>query len=413
MSAFFGLRRAAHGAVSAMALLALTSGAAAQAIADDPRQGDGRVSSFYRWSEAVPQAPGRMLRSEPLPQELHLAEAGRQLRILYTSTDGVGGKAVLPVSGAIFLPKGPAPKGGWPVVAWAHGTVGMADICAPSWAGRSYRDVRYLNQWLARGYAVVATDYQGLGTPGPHPYLNTRPEAYSVLDAVRAALGAGLGLGKAVVVVGQSQGAGAAVATAAFAHAYAPDVKLLGVVATGVPNLSPAGLAATPAGDPDKADPTLAYLFYIGLMAGQTRPDFDPARLFTPAALPILDQARTSCVLSLESDVALAKLTRRAALQPEAIPAALVPLLPALIYPTLKLGVPLFVGTGTRDEDVAPESQVALVKAICATGGTVVAKSYPEDHSGTLTQSFPDASRFVADLFAGHAIASTCEATKS
>ena len=51
-------------------------------------------------------------------------------------------------------------------MAWAHGTVGIADKCAPSWAGRSQRDVDYLNHWLGQGYVVVASDYQGLGVPG-------------------------------------------------------------------------------------------------------------------------------------------------------------------------------------------------------------------------------------------------------
>jgi hypothetical protein len=70
-------------------------------------------------------------------------------------------------------------------MAWAHGTVGIADVCAPSWAGRSERDITYLNHWLDQGYAVVASDYQGLGTGGGHPYLIARPEASSVLDSVR------------------------------------------------------------------------------------------------------------------------------------------------------------------------------------------------------------------------------------
>ena len=56
--------------------------------------------------------------------------------------------------------------------------------------GPDERDAAYLNAWLQQGYAIVATDYQGLGTPGPHPYLAVRPEAYSVLDSARAVLAA-------------------------------------------------------------------------------------------------------------------------------------------------------------------------------------------------------------------------------
>jgi len=160
----------------------------AQVPKPDPLQGDGRVSEFYSWSGELSGPPGRLLRSEPLPATLGLANAARQERILYTSTDGIEGKSLIAISGALFIPKGTPPQEGWPLLAWAHGTVGIADICAPSWQARSYRDVRYLNEWLSQGFAIVATDYQGLGTPGPHPYLKVRPDAYSVLDSVRAVL---------------------------------------------------------------------------------------------------------------------------------------------------------------------------------------------------------------------------------
>src|SRR3954467_6050403 len=90
------------------------------------------------------------------------------------------------------------------------------------------------SSWLKAGFAVVATDYQGLGTPGGHPYLATKPEGYSVLDSVRAVRDRN-GLGDRALLVGQSQGAGAAFATAAVAASYAPDVKLIGTVATGLP----------------------------------------------------------------------------------------------------------------------------------------------------------------------------------
>ncbi|MCA3860353.1 MAG: alpha/beta hydrolase, partial [Burkholderia sp.] len=124
--------------VSALALPSLVSLAASpgHVPAPDPLQGDGRVSAFYAWDRDIPATPGVLLRSEPLPAELGLASAARQLRILYASTDGVGGHTPIAVSGALFVPRGTPPAGGWPLVAWAHGTFGMADICAPSWFGR-------------------------------------------------------------------------------------------------------------------------------------------------------------------------------------------------------------------------------------------------------------------------------------
>ena len=134
-----------------------------------PAHGDAGVSDFYAWKEKVPRVPGRLLRQEPLPDQLMLTNAAKGLRVLYTSTDGIDGKSPIAVSGAIYPPKGTPPAGGWPIVAWAHGTTGTADVCAPSWMERGTRDTDYLNAWLGQGYAVVASDYQGLGTPGGHP----------------------------------------------------------------------------------------------------------------------------------------------------------------------------------------------------------------------------------------------------
>ena len=85
-----------------------------------------------------------------------LTNAAKGLRVLYTSTDGIDGKTGIAVSGAIYVPNGTPPAGGWPVIAWAHGTTGTADVCAPSWMPRAKRDTDYLNAWLAQGYAVVA-----------------------------------------------------------------------------------------------------------------------------------------------------------------------------------------------------------------------------------------------------------------
>jgi hypothetical protein len=148
---------------------------AVRAPAPDPRQGDGGVSAFYAWTDDIPNRPGQMLRTEPLDARLGLASAGRQMRILYSSTNGTDGTTPVAVSGAFFLPPGTPPAGGWPLIAWAHGTTGVANVCARSWQRRSERDARYLNTWLQQGYAIVATDYQGLGTPGPHPSWRCAP----------------------------------------------------------------------------------------------------------------------------------------------------------------------------------------------------------------------------------------------
>ena len=79
----------------------------------DPFVGDGRVSAFYVWGDAVPRTPGKLLRQEPLPENLMLGNASKGVRVLYTSRDGLDNKTPIAVSGAVFFPKGVAPNGGW------------------------------------------------------------------------------------------------------------------------------------------------------------------------------------------------------------------------------------------------------------------------------------------------------------
>jgi pimeloyl-ACP methyl ester carboxylesterase len=393
----------------AATLMLSAASAAAQSPPLDPLQGDGRVSAFYRWTEPVAGKPGQLLNSEPLPSELDLSEAGIQKRILYTSTDGVDGKSPTIVSGAYFAPKGTPPAGGWPIVAWAHGTVGMADICAPSWAGRSYRDIQYLNRWLAEGFAIVATDYQGLGTPGPHPYLKTRPAAYSMLDSIRAVLGGDFGVSNKILLVGQSQGGGAAFATAAFAPTYAPDLNIRGTIATGIPYLSAKTLSKPPSGDPNKVDPTLAYVLYIGLTLQQADTGLQASDLFSARALPVLELARTTCYAGLVSGVTSASLTAATTALPGFRKAAAAAL-PAFTYPTLKLTQPIFLGTGAEDKDVAPEDQLSLVKDVCEAGTIVEAHLYSSlNHGETVNASLKDSLPFVKKVMAGEPIAPMCD----
>jgi pimeloyl-ACP methyl ester carboxylesterase len=147
-------------------------------------------------------------------------------------------------------PGGRPPAGGFPIVSWAHGTTGLGDQCAPSLDGLG--SISYLTPLLERRMIVVATDYQGLGTPGGYPYLVGQSEGQNVLDAARAAQAlVGTAASNDVVVIGYSQGGQAALFAGQIAQSYAPDLFLAGVVAVG-PVASIAELApATPSGRPD------------------------------------------------------------------------------------------------------------------------------------------------------------------
>jgi pimeloyl-ACP methyl ester carboxylesterase len=393
---------------AALALLALFGTSFGQTTVD--RFGDGGVPAIYKWTGDLPQA-GTLLRSEPLPANLVLPEASRGERILYSSTNGLNDQDRVAVSGALFWPKGDAPAGGWPIVAWAHGTVGTADKCAPSFAGRSDRDVQYLSSWLKAGFAVVATDYQGLGTPGGHPYLAAKPEGYSVLDSVRAVRDRD-GLGERALLVGQSQGAGAAFATAAVAGSYAPDVKLIGTVATGLPYFSKGTLAALArGGDPDVVTPTLVYTLLILQLAEQALPNFNPSEYLTERGRQVYDMARTACYREMANAVTSGQVSSKVALAKDPAP-VLEKLFPILAYPTVRLEKPVFVGTGEVDRDVPPSMQGALVKDACAANTQVVWRRYPDlDHSGTVNASLADSLPFARSLLAGQPVASTCDPT--
>jgi hypothetical protein len=152
-------------------------------------------------------------------------------RILYRSTDAAG--QVIAVSGYVVVPAGAPPAGGWPVLSWGHGTTGVSDSCAPSrfpeerlYGIGSYDSAAQLH---AAGVMVVATDYQGLGTDGPHPYLDMAAGGRSMIDAARAA--SAFGGSRVTLFEGFSQGGQAALGAGRLAPTYAPELDVRGTVA--------------------------------------------------------------------------------------------------------------------------------------------------------------------------------------
>ena len=191
-------------------------------------------TSFYNTPSLIPaNAPGTIIRFETMNAPFPESQAWR---VLYTST-GINGEPIV-VSGMMFAPTGPVPPGGRPVVSWAHPTTGIEDPCAPSRSPKPYDDVQGLADFLNLGWVVVATDYQGLGTDGMHPYLVGASEAQGTIDIVRAARNMNeTGASSNYFVFGHSQGGQAALFAGQMASAYAPELQLLGVAAA-----APAGL---------------------------------------------------------------------------------------------------------------------------------------------------------------------------
>lgn len=394
-------------ALTAVTVLAFASFAAAAgkagALPTGPDVGDQSLSPFYRWTGALPKAPGQSLREEPLPAKLSLAHAGEARRMLYTSTDWRWRSGQVPVSGVLYLPQGQPPAGGWPIVAWAHGTLGVADACAPSWMGTNGRDGAYIDFWLKNGYAVAATDYQGLGGPGPHPYLLWQAEGRSVLDSIRAALKTEKRLANTVVITGQSQGSGAALGAASLARSYAPELNIKGVIATALitymPDASAAPEAMMPGGRPD---------YYVLRMIGGSLPDGGPSAqsLLTEKGKLIFRLATSGCDYrdpSVSGEVTFqnaftAPLERINALMG-----------PAGLMPPFKTAFPIMLGTGLADTTIDPARQALTMRKLCAAGNAVTWKRYPgAAHGDTLTRSEDDALAFVQSALSGAPAQSNC-----
>jgi pimeloyl-ACP methyl ester carboxylesterase len=390
-----------------LAAIPCASGVRAADRAPDLLQGDGRVSAFYSWDAAIP-APGQLLRQEKLEPTLGLAKAGAQYRILYSSTDGIDGKSANVLSALLLLPPGEPPAGGWPLLAWGHETAGMADICAPSWVGYSPRIEAFLNAWLARGIAVVATDYQGLGTVGPHPYMAVRPGAYGMLDSVRAVEKSFPAIGRKVLLAGYSQGAGAAFGAAALQPSYAADIDIRGVLTTGISYTTPETIATMRDATANQASYTLIYPLYIALVAQQFDPALKETDMFSDKALPLFEATRHACLGQLVIDVLSSGLTRTESVKP-GYAAALDKILPWLQYPSVKLAKPVFMGIGEMDSDAPAHLQLTLAKNACAAGTIVEAHLYAGGtHDAAVALSLPAALRFADKLLAGEAITPVC-----
>ncbi|WP_244881661.1 lipase family protein [Dietzia cinnamea] len=251
---------AAAGALAlgvAMALAPAVSPAAPEAAAQGSSNTPDR-SAFYTPPADLPAEPGTVIRTEPMtitPSFPDLANGGAlpadAQRIMYRSTGAAGGP--IAVTGTYLQPKapwtGPGPR---PLAVVTPGTQGQGDQCAPSKsmevglgvqtaplsAAAGYAVIDALTM-VQEGFAVVVTDYEGLGTPGHHPYVNRDSQGRSALDAARAALrlpGTDLAPDSKTVISGYSQGGGAAAAAGEMQPTYAPDVTLVGIAAGAPPS---------------------------------------------------------------------------------------------------------------------------------------------------------------------------------
>ena len=347
--------------------------------------------------------PGQLLSSRAVADGPALPSAARNDVITYVSQDGNGDPVV--VSGAVSIPRTPAPEGGYPVISWAHGTTGVADACAPSadFAGGPAHGYlsgvdASLDDWVAKGYAVVSTDYQGLGTPGIHPYVNGDTETNAVVDIVRAARAMDPAVGSTWFVIGHSQGGQAALFTAAQGGERAPELRLGGAVAIAPGN----GLDQTPqyfrSGVPG-IEAAEAFLPLILLGAQAADPAIDPSALLTEQAQPLLTVARTGCIDDIRK---VPPVPAGQVFRPDADLGPLTEYLARQEPSRVHVQVPTLVAQSSGDLVVSKPSTDLMVKTLQDNGNELTYRTYEgADHRGTIGASQKDAQDFVAGILAG------------
>ena len=375
--------------VSATALL-LPGASLAQASALKAPLGD----AFYTASAKQIKAgkPGSVIWSREVKKTANgrvaLPSASKTILVLYRSLDPKGNP--IAVSGTIDLPKGKEPKGGFKVISWAHGTVGAADVCAPSRnvAGGPADDyITFTNGrgdgWLKAGYAVVRTDYPGLGTPGPHPYLIGASEGRSVVEIMLAAHQLYPKLSKDYLIGGHSQGGQASVFAASLAPKLAPKLNLKGVFSYApASHLYEQGNAVSSLGDDFKGLTALAVMI---LYSAARESGVDPSTLVTAEIAALLPKIEEVCSAQLQGDDIFGNIAPKDVLKPGATTASIDAALKAM-NPNVKIKAPVLIAQGLGDTTVFPSFTEALVNELRTSGNKVTYETFRAlTHSGVVT----------------------------
>ncbi|HSD25193.1 MAG TPA: alpha/beta fold hydrolase [Solirubrobacterales bacterium] len=356
---------------------------------------------FYKPPKKLPKQHGTLIWARKAGGLVPLENARYTKLVLYASLTPQN--RLVAVSGSVAVPKGKPPKGGWPVISWAHGTTGVADVCAPSRdfagtpnpTGEAYINPE-LNAWLAAGYAVLRTDYQGLGTPGKHPYLVGKAEGRGVLDIVQAARELDPRIGKRYLISGHSQGGHAALFAAGEAKKYLPKLRLRGTVAFApashileqsklLSNLTTqSGLTA------------LAAMILDG--ASTQSSQIDVNRLLSDRALSLYPLLQQQCLARLGASDEYGGMPPSELERSGADLSALDPVLAAM-NPLVRSRAPIQIEQGEADTTVFKIYTDQLKNELIAAGNQITYRTYPGvNHVGVVTTGEPDALTFFQQM---------------
>ncbi len=346
------------------------------------------LGEFYETPVPLPAGkPGELIRSEQV-YEYHLSYEASTFRILYHSRSLLGKDVA--VSGVVLVPDGTPPAGGWPVIAWAHDFTGSARECAPSLL-KNLNEGPLLSMYASLGYAVVASDYAGLGTNFPHAVLDVRSNALDLIYSIPAARAALPLLGKQWVVAGYAQGAVVAVGVAE-AGSEIGDPQYLGAVAI-------AGVA-----EPEEMfewftrGPERSMLVFLAQGIKTVFPDFHAEEILSDKAMPLYQYVGHACNTGSGPEVPANDLLKPGWKGNPSV---------RKFFTRNAIGNkpaqgPLLVITGEADTVVPSTLTAAAVTRLCQQKDRVLFVKYPGlDASGVLGNSVSEQISWIRARFSG------------
>ncbi len=383
-------------------IVALTTAGVSIAI---NRAQPGDPGEFYAAPDELPGPPGTVIRSEIVAPFLEGAVAHR---VLYV-TSGTDGQPITS-SGLVIVPEGPAPEGGRPVMAFTHGTVGIARKCALSLLpGDVYGpSIPGIREFLDAGFVVAATDYAGLGSEATTGYLVGASQAYSALDNVRAAISMPeTGASSRFATFGESQGGQAALFTGQLAAAYAPELDLVGVAAA-APATDLTALfeenVGTTFGDILAAYALASWRDFYGI-------ELDD--IVAEQALPVIDRIAEQCLLNGAQMLAVVPEAELLKIQfLDTPPWDVEPWSTILADNTpgaTNIDAPVLIAQGAADPLVLPAVQEAFVDGWCARGQRLQYRVYDGvGHLDAGHASAADVANWLEQLLDGNEFEPTC-----
>lgn len=386
-------------ALSTAALLTVAFAQAQTTAA--PRRSDALrplpLTAFYDTPQPLPPGKaGELIRAEPF-DDYDLPYTVSAVRILYHSRSATGEDVAS--SGVVLFPTDAKPPvGGWPLVAWAHGATGVARICAPSLL-KNLGHGTFFSMYVNLGYAIVATDYAGLGTNFRSAFVDSESNANDVIYAIDAARTAVPKVGTRWVVMGEAEGGLAAAKVAEKENTIHDSGYLGSIIISGFSGAKE--LYGAPSRD---ASPHSLLSMAYGIQT--VYPQFRVTDVLTQKALPLFRQARETCSgTGVASQLAASEI-----MKPEWTENRFV----SQYFARNSLGEaraygPILAISGDDEQFAQTATTARAIARMCKMGDQVQWEKYPDQNLGSVIgDSVRDQIAWIESRFAGRAAKSNC-----